>query len=239
MRYKGTAKPVSDIGKELGVGTILEGSVRKIGSKVRITAQLVNARTEEHLWSQSYDRDSEDIFSIQSEIAQRIARALKVRVLAAEKKGLEKKSTDKPDAYTSYLRGRPFLNSTSEAGLKKAVERFQQALTEDPGYAKACADWLTLTRLCLITLNPGEAEMHSAVIDSNNGFAYFALAGLGHPRVVRIDLSSFTETGSVFVFTDPFLRNGLWSAVIDSDHGYAYFGSDGGDPRGIVIRVSL
>ncbi len=139
MRYKGTAKPVSDIGKELGVGTILEGSVRKTGNKVRITAQLIHAQTEEHLWSQSYDRDIEDVFSIQSEIAQKIARALKVRVLAAEKKGLGRKATDKPDAYTSYLRGRHFLNSRSEEGLKRAIECFQQALAEDPGYAKAYA----------------------------------------------------------------------------------------------------
>jgi len=139
MRYKGTAKPVGEIGKELGVGTILEGSVRKTGNKVRITAQLVNAQTEEHLWSQSYDRDIEDLFSIQSEIAQRIARSLKVRVLATVKKGLERKATGKSDAYTSYLRGRHFLNTRSEEGLKRAIECFQQALTSDPRYAKAYA----------------------------------------------------------------------------------------------------
>src|SRR5437899_10223408 len=139
MRYKGTAKSVGEIGKELGVGTILEGSVRKTGNKVRITVQLVHARTEEHLWSQSYDRDVEDVFSIQSEIAQRITRALKVRVLITEKKGLERKATDKPDAYTSYLKGRNFLNSRSEEGVKKAVDCFEQALSEDPRYAKAYA----------------------------------------------------------------------------------------------------
>ena len=139
MRYKGTAKPVGEIGKELGVGTILEGSVRKTGNKVRITAQLVHAQTEEDLWSQSYDRDIEDVFSIQSEIAQRIARALKVRVLATERTGLERKATDKPDAYASYLKGRNFLNSRSEEGLKKAVDCFERALSEDPRYAKAYA----------------------------------------------------------------------------------------------------
>ncbi len=79
------------------------------------------------------------MFAIQSEIAQRIARALKVRVLATEKKGLERKATNKPDAYTLYLRGHHFLFSGSEEGLKKAVDCFEQALTKDPGYAKAYA----------------------------------------------------------------------------------------------------
>src|SRR2546422_3943241 len=108
-------------------------------------------------------------------------------------------------------------------------------------------DYRTVTKIRLsslqaagsLTLNPGEAEMHSAVIDTTNGFAYFGLAGLGHPGITEINLSTFTESRSVFVFTDPYLRNGLWSAVIDTYHGYAYWGSDGGEPRGIIIRVSL
>src|SRR5713101_3086773 len=118
MRYKGTDKPVVEIGKELDVGTILEGSVRKSGNKARITVQLVNSLTEEHLWSQSYDRDLEDVFLVQSEIAQRVARALKVRVLVREKQGLEKKATGVPEAYSLYLKGRHASNTRTEEGLK-------------------------------------------------------------------------------------------------------------------------
>ncbi len=137
MRYRGGSKPIVEIGQELGVGTVLEGSVRKSGDKVRITVQLVNAQTEEHLWSQAYDRDLQDVFAVQSEIAQRIARALKVRVLRHEKLGLDKKQTDKPEAYSQYLKGRYFLNTRTEEGLKKAIRCFEQALGKDVGYARA------------------------------------------------------------------------------------------------------
>ena len=106
IRYKATTKPIIEIGKELGVNTILEGSVRKSGNKIRITAQLIDASSEEHLWAQDYDRDLEDIFTIQSDIAKRIAKALKVRVMQSESLRLEKKATGIPEAYSLYLKGR-------------------------------------------------------------------------------------------------------------------------------------
>lgn len=137
MRYKGTDKPVAEIGKELDVGTILEGSVRKSGNKARITVQLVNSLTEEHLWSKSYDRDLEDVFLVQSEIAQRVARALKVRVLVREKKGLGKKATGVPEAYSLYLKGRHASNTRTEEGLKTAVQYFEKAIEHDPKFALA------------------------------------------------------------------------------------------------------
>jgi TolB-like protein/tetratricopeptide (TPR) repeat protein len=137
MRFKGTTRPIAEIGKELGVGSVLEGSVRKSGNRVRITAQLVNASSEEQMWSQGYDRDLEDVFVIQSEIAQKIARSLKVRIFKDERHNLEKKPTEKPDAYSEYLKGRHSLNTRTEDSLKKAVEHFHQALQRDPEYSKA------------------------------------------------------------------------------------------------------
>ncbi len=137
MKYKRTAKSIVEIGRELNVGTILEGSVRKSGNKIRITAQLVDAQTEEHLWSQDYDRQLEDVFAIQSEIAQRIARALRIRVLKAESLEIRKKATQNLDAYPLYLKGRYFLNLRTEEGLKKSIEYFEQALGKDPTYALA------------------------------------------------------------------------------------------------------
>src|SRR5437867_1062526 len=137
MRYKTQGKPIVEIGRELGVGAVLEGSVRKAGSKVRITVQLVNAQTEEHLWSQAYDRDLEDVFAVQSEIAQRIARSLKVRILKHEKLGLEKKATNKPEAYSEYLKGRHSLNNRTEEGLKNAIEHFKRSLEIDSDYSRA------------------------------------------------------------------------------------------------------
>ncbi len=137
MRYKGTAKPIAEIGKELGVGALLEGSVRKAGSKVRITVQLVNAKTEEPIWSQAYDRELVDVFALQSEIAQRIARSLKVRVLRSEKLGLEKSPTDNTEAHSQYLKGRHSLNTRTEEGARKALEHFAQAIQHDSKYALA------------------------------------------------------------------------------------------------------
>src|SRR5229473_7441739 len=122
IRYKGLTKPVVEIGRELNVGTVLEGSVRVSGKKLRITAQLIDAGTEEHLWSETYDRNLEDAFSIQSEIAKRIARALKVRVLQSETLHLERKATGIPEAYSLYLKGRHSLNKRTENELKNAVQ---------------------------------------------------------------------------------------------------------------------
>src|SRR6266849_2605233 len=137
IRYKGLTKPVVEIGRELNVGTVLEGSVRVAGKKLRITAQLIDAGTEEHLWSETYDRNLEDAFSIQSEIAKRIARALKVRILQSETLRLEKKATGIPEAYSLYLKGRHSLNTRTEKGLKDAIQKFESSIKRDPKFALA------------------------------------------------------------------------------------------------------
>ena len=137
MRFKGASKSIVDIGKELRVATILEGSVRKAGDKIRIAVQLIDTASEEHLWAEVYDRNLEDIFAIQSDIAQRVAEALKVRILQEETLGIERRATNKLEGYALYLRGRHFLNSRTKDGLNAAVESFQQALDQDPSYALA------------------------------------------------------------------------------------------------------
>lgn len=137
IRYKGLSKPITEIARELRVGTILEGSVRVSGTKLRITAQLIDSRTEEHLWSEVYDRDLEDAFAIQTDIAKRIAKALKIRMLKNESIRIEKKATGIPAAYSLYLRGRHSLNTRTEKGLKDAVRDFEKAIKEDPDFALA------------------------------------------------------------------------------------------------------
>ncbi|MBO0888155.1 tetratricopeptide repeat protein [Candidatus Bathyarchaeota archaeon] len=136
-RYKGLTKPVTEIGRELNVGTVLEGSVRVAGKKLRITAQLIDAASEEHLWSASYDRELEDIFAIQTDIATRIAKELKVKILRTEKIRLEKKATGIPEAYSLYLKGRHSLNARSEKSLKEAIRHFDSAIRHDPDFALA------------------------------------------------------------------------------------------------------
>jgi adenylate cyclase len=138
-RFKGSPKSVSEIGREIGVGSILEGSVRKAGNKVRVTAQLVDAATEEHVWSDNYDRQMDDIFSIQSEIAKSVSDALMVRLVPEERLSVEKRATANPSAYIRYLRGRTALRDRTESALKEARRYFEDAIAEDQNYAEAYA----------------------------------------------------------------------------------------------------
>jgi len=137
MRYKGSEKSASDVGKELNVGSLIEGSVRKAGNKVRITAQLIDAVTEGHLWAQNYDRQLDDVFAIQSEIAEKVAEELRIRLVDSEKKTLEKKPTENTDAYSNFLRARELLREDTEASVRQALNLFEKAIEDDPKFAKA------------------------------------------------------------------------------------------------------
>jgi TolB-like protein/Tfp pilus assembly protein PilF len=137
MRYKGTTKGIAEISRELQVAAVLEGSVRKDGQKLRITAQLIDSRTEEHLWSADYDRELSDIFTIQRDIAGRIAKALKLQLRRSEQLAIERRATSDIDAYTLYLEGRFKWNQRSEVALNDAVELFQKAIAKDPTFALA------------------------------------------------------------------------------------------------------
>jgi adenylate cyclase len=135
MRYKGTNKGVDEIGRELKVGTVLEGSVRKDEKTVRITAQLIDVGSDNHLWAQSYDRELRGIFAIQSDIASRIAEALRVRF--APGRGPAGKHPENIEAYTLYLRGRFLWNKRDREGVMGSLKLFQEAIRLDPDYARA------------------------------------------------------------------------------------------------------
>lgn len=137
MRYKSSPKGASEIGRELSAGTLIEGSVRKAGDRVRITVQIVDANTEGHVWAKSYDKQLDDIFAIQSEIAEKVTEELRVQLLESEKRKLEAKPTEDTNAYTSYLKARFHWNSRSEEGLATAIRYFEDAVRRDPGYTLA------------------------------------------------------------------------------------------------------
>ena len=139
MQYKKSTKKITAIAQELGVGAILEGSVRKAGQRVRIVAHLVDPKTEKHLWGDTFDRKLDDIFEVQSEVAQQITGALSVALSPEEKERVEKKATGDADAYNLVLLGRFHANKWSEADVQKGIEFFQQAVAKDPGYAVAYA----------------------------------------------------------------------------------------------------
>jgi serine/threonine-protein kinase len=139
MRFKQRTSSVQDIGRELGVARILEGSVRRAGSRVRINAQLIDARTDDHLWAEIYDRDLEDIFAIQLDVTSRIAEALHAHLSRAEETHLAKKPTDDMEAYDLFLKGRYHWNRRSEADLFLSVDFLKRAVDRDPDYSLALA----------------------------------------------------------------------------------------------------
>ncbi len=139
MRYKETEKSIRDIGSELGVATILEGSVRKAGNQVRIVAQLIDAGTDEHLWSNTYDKEMTQIFAIQSDVAHSIAKALEATLSNAEKERIETTPTSSLDAYAYYLKGREYYSRYHKEDNENAIELFHKALEIDPRYALAYA----------------------------------------------------------------------------------------------------
>ena len=138
-RYKGTEKSLTEIGEELGVATILEGSVRRSGGRIRIVGQLIDARTDEHIWAEKYDREMEDVFDIQSDVAQKIALALKAKLSPEEKERIEKKPTDNLTAYDYYLKGHEYYNRLRKQDNENAIGLFKKALELDPDYALAYA----------------------------------------------------------------------------------------------------
>jgi adenylate cyclase len=138
-RYREASKNVAQIGNELDVSFLVEGSVRKSGNKIRVSAQLIDVESQEHIWSNQYDRDLEDIFSIQSDIAKQIVDSLKVTLLKDERRRIEKKDTENLAAYVAYLKGRTMFQNRTEKAMKAAREQFELAIREDPEYARAYA----------------------------------------------------------------------------------------------------
>jgi TolB-like protein len=136
MQYKGTTKPVPEIARELGVDSVLEGSIRVAGGKVRVTVQLIDATADDHLWAESYDRSLEDVFAVQSEVAQSVARALQAELDPAEVARIQARPTDSIEAYTLCLRGEETMTTWQAADLAAATRHFQSALRLDPDYAR-------------------------------------------------------------------------------------------------------
>jgi len=135
--FKGKEFDVRDIGKELDVETVLEGSVRKSGDQLRITVQLINVEDGYQLWAERYDRAMDDVFKIQDEITLEILEKLKVRLLGKEKAKLGKRQTEDLEAYNLYLKGRYYWNKRNEKEIKIGIQYFQQAIEKDPTYAVA------------------------------------------------------------------------------------------------------
>ncbi len=139
FQFKGRAADVREIGRALGVNAVLEGSVRKAGERVRITAQLVSSTDGYHLWSESYDRELSDVFAIQTEIAQKMVGALRVSLSRQERELIQRRGTSNPEAYDLYLRGQACLRDGSDSEMAPAIEFFREAILRDERFAQAHA----------------------------------------------------------------------------------------------------
>jgi adenylate cyclase len=137
--FKGKEVSIPTVAKELGVSTVLEGSVRKSGDRVRITAQLIDVSTDSHLWSETYDREMKDVFAIQDDIAQSITDALEMTLSPKERRAIQYVATSDPQAYDFYLRGRSYMYTMTRRDYEYAIRMFQRASELDPKYALAYA----------------------------------------------------------------------------------------------------
>src|SRR5256886_7466504 len=134
MQYKGVRKPLAQIARELNVDTVVEGTVLRSDKQVRITAQLIRAPADEHLWAQSYEGDVRDTLALQKKVARAIAEQIRIKLTPQEKAVLENVKVVSPEAYENYLKGRYFWNKRTADGLKKAIYYFNQAIASDPNY---------------------------------------------------------------------------------------------------------
>ena len=139
MRYKKTDKPLPQIAKELKVDAVIEGSVLRAGNRVRVTAQLIRASTDRHLWAQSYERELGDVLALQGDVARAIAEQVRIKLTPEQQARFVPARPVNPEAHDAYLKGRYYWNLRTESGLNKGIDYFQQAVEKDFGYAQAYA----------------------------------------------------------------------------------------------------
>jgi TolB-like protein len=204
MHYKGTRQPLPLIAQELGVETVVEGTVLRSGKRVRISVQLIDARTDTHLWAERYERDLRDVLALQAEVARAIAGEIKIKLTPAEQIQLTRMREVDPEIYEIYLRGRFQFNKRTPEGLSKSAAYFQQAIERDPNYAAAYAGladsvsrlgwWGLVTpeegcgrakaaALKAIALNGILAEAHAALAFATLNYDYSLLASDEEARI--------------------------------------------------------
>lgn len=236
VRYRDAKKSVREIGQELGVAYILEGSVRRMGNKVRVTGQLINSRTDEHVWAKAYDRDLTDIFAIQAALALEIAGALEAAISPETQKHLTRRPTENPAAYDLFLRGRDTRNrapTASRDALAKAEQLFQSAVELDPNFAAAWGELAVVHALRVFwnhdaspaRLARADAAMANArriapdapdVIRIEGTYAYYAYRDYGrataaYQRLIDRQPNDATGYGSLALILR---RQGRWPEAV-------------------------
>src|SRR5215475_5576417 len=255
MSYRGDgARNAREIGKALGVGTLLEGSVRRIGNRVRVSVQLINANNDEHIWAEDYDRDLTDVFAIQTDLAQKIASALQAKLSPNEKARLDRQPTQNPDAYLLFIQAHDYANRPDlfhDTSLK-AEELFEQAIKLDPKFAAAFAElsmvqsWMyhesdptpprrenaRLNAVESLRLQPNLPEGHLAL-----GFSYYYgdrdyERGLAEFEIAKRDLPNQAE--AYFAIGAIQRRQGKWTESNANLEKAAAL-----DPKNLSILINL
>jgi TolB-like protein/Tfp pilus assembly protein PilF len=211
MKYKNSNLTIPEIGQELNAGAILEGSIRRSGEKVRITGQLINANNDEHIWAESFDRNVDDIFTVQTEIAKRIANELEAKLAPKEEILLTTKPTNNIEAYAYCLKGRKFASRYTNDDNEKAIEFYKKALQIDSNYALAYASlasaydqkvrryfysevWrdsaIAMSNKAL-SINPNLAEGHSSLAKSYEAKQNYKMAKYHYEKAIRLNPSYY------------------------------------------------
>ncbi len=252
FRFKGTHVDLPKVARELSVSHVLEGSVRKVGNRVRITAQLIDGSTNDHIWAERYDRDLDDIFALQDEISKAIVAALKLRLLPEEKRAIERRGTSNADAYNLYLMARQAWANGNDGDVRREdtmIRLCQRAIEIDPNYARAWALMaLAQTTLHFTYERPGDDGLAAAEralsLDPNLAEAYAikarhlaekgreAEASTTLETALRLDPESFEVNTAAARFS--FMQGRLEDAIRYYEAAGALMESDFGSPGMLV-----
>ncbi len=176
MRFKGTHQPLPEIARELNVDAVVEGSILRSGNRVRITAQLIQAPLDKHLWAETYDRDIRDVLTLQSDVAGAIAKQVKAQITPAETAKLSTVRQADPEAYQLYLQGRYYWNKGTDKSASNSREYFQKAVEKDPGYARAWVGLAFAYNLMGDYSHGNEAARKALALDDTIGEGHAAVA---------------------------------------------------------------
>jgi len=251
--YKGRPIKVQQVGQELRVQYVLEGSVRKAGSRVRVTGQLIDSKDGGHVWAERFDRDLTDIFAIQDEITHAIVEQLKVKLQPQEKKSIGQASTDNVEAYTYYLRGRDFQYRYSKRYFELARRMFAKAIELDPNYARAyagiahCDSWLYMvyqvdvslegileTSAKALALDSKLAEAHTARGVALAAARKFDEANAEFERALTLDPNSFEAH---FLYARPAFMQGKIARAVELLERAAEINPADYKPQGLLIQM--
>jgi eukaryotic-like serine/threonine-protein kinase len=238
MSYKGVLRPVPEIGRELGVDAVVEGTVLRSGERVRLTAQLIDASLDMHLWAESYERDLRDVLSLQAELTQAVANEIQIQLTPKEKALFRNVHSIDPEAYESYLRGRYYLSKRGGEMPQKGMQAFQLAITKDPSYAAPYAGlaeclcvlglWAFVSpedgcgrakqvALIALELDPGLAEAHASLGFSFQHYDYdLASAAIELRRAIGID--PLYEIGHIWLASNHLAMGRFEEAIAEANH---------------------